>query len=48
MPDADRLKLFTEPFTRQEMQELPNYHALVRLLTAEGPIRPVVMKTMPA
>ena len=47
VPDADRLKLFTEPFTRQEMQELPNYHALVRLLTAEGPIRPVVMKTMP-
>lgn len=48
VPDADRLKLFTEPFTRQEMQELPNYHALVRLLTADGPVRPVVMKTMPA
>ncbi len=48
VPDADRLKLFTEPFTRQEMQDLPNYHALVRLLTADGPVRPVVMKTMPA
>jgi len=46
VPDADRLKLFTEPFTRQEIQELPNFHALVRLLTSEGPIRPVVMKTM--
>lgn len=46
--DADRLKLFTEPFTRQEMQELPNFHALARLLTADGPVRPVVMKTMPA
>ncbi|MCK9590113.1 MAG: type IV secretion system DNA-binding domain-containing protein [Terrimicrobiaceae bacterium] len=48
VPDADRLKLFTEPFTRQEMQDLPNFHALVRLLTADGPIRPVVMKTMKA
>lgn len=48
VPDADRLRLFTEPFTRQEMQDLPNYHALVRLLSADGPLRPLVMKTMPA
>ena len=46
VPDADRLKLFTEPFTQQEMQNLPNFHALVRLLTSEGPVQPVVMKTI--
>lgn len=47
VPDADRLKLFVEPFSRQEMQELPNFHALARILTPEGPIRPLVMRTLP-
>lgn len=46
VPDADRLQLFTEPYTRQQMQELPNYHALARLLTAEGPVRPLIMQTL--
>jgi type IV secretory pathway TraG/TraD family ATPase VirD4 len=46
VPDADRLQLFTEPYTRQQMQELPNFHALARLLTAEGPVRPLIMKTL--
>jgi DNA helicase HerA-like ATPase len=48
VPDAARLRAFTEPFTQQEMQELPNFHAMVRLLTAEGPVRPLIMKTMKA
>lgn len=48
IPDAERLKLFLEPFSRQEMQELPNFHAMVRLLTSEGPVRPVIMKTIEA
>jgi hypothetical protein len=48
VPDATRLGLFTEPFTPQEMQMLPNFHALVRLLTTEGPVRPVIMRTMKA
>lgn len=48
VPDADRLRLFLDPFTQKEMQELPNFHALVRLLTANGPVRPVVMQTLPA
>lgn len=48
VPDADRLEKFCEPFTRKQMQELPNYHALVRLLTSDGPIAPVVMKTLPS
>jgi hypothetical protein len=46
VPDAERLKLFIEPYTRQEMQELPNFHALVRLLTPHGPVRPLIMKTL--
>ena len=46
VPDADRLKLFIEPYTRQEMQELPNFHALARILTPDGPVRPLIMKTL--
>jgi hypothetical protein len=47
VPDAEKLKLFIEPFSCQEMQELPNFHALVRLLTPEGPVRPLIMQTLP-
>ena len=46
VPDAERLKSFIEPFSHQEMQELPNFHALVRLLTQEGPVRPLIMRTL--
>ncbi|MCB1101451.1 MAG: TraM recognition domain-containing protein [Kiritimatiellae bacterium] len=47
VPDSGRLEEFSDPFTARQMQELPNYHALTRLLTPEGPIRPFVMKTLP-
>jgi Helicase HerA, central domain/TraM recognition site of TraD and TraG len=47
VPDSDRLRMFLEPFAPQEMQQLPNYHALVRLLTPEGPVRPVIAQTLP-
>ena len=43
--DAEKLKSFTKPFSPEDMQTLPNYHALVRLLTQEGPLRPLVMNT---
>jgi hypothetical protein len=46
VPDAEQLEKFYDPITRKQMQELPNFHALTRLLTPEGPIRPFVMKTM--
>jgi hypothetical protein len=46
VPDADRLSLFLEPFSRQEIQELPNFHALMRMTTGEGPIRPFIFKTL--
>ena len=45
VPDAERLRPFTAPFTPEEMQRLPNFHAFARVLTAEGPIEPVVMQT---
>lgn len=44
--DAGRLQPFYRPFTRAQMQELPNYHALTRLLNPTGPIRPFVMQTI--
>ena len=47
VPDADRLRMFLAPFSPEEMQELPNFHALARLLTAEGPVRPLIMQTLP-
>jgi len=42
--DAVRLQMILAPFSPQEMQELPNYHAMVRLQTREGPIRPIIMR----
>ena len=45
VPDSNRLAQFIEPFTPQQMQEMPNFHALTRLLTEEGPVRPLVMRT---
>jgi len=46
IPDAERLESHFGGFTRRQMQELKNYHALARLLTDEGPLPPVIMKTM--
>lgn len=46
VPDAERMQLFLEPFSRQEIQELANFHALVRMTTTEGPIRPFIMRTL--
>lgn len=48
VPDAERMASFIEPFSKQEIQQLPNFHALVRLLTPEGPVRPLIMKTLKA
>ena len=45
IPDAEKLQGFTRPFTPDDMQRLPNFHALARILTTEGPVDPVVMKT---
>ena len=46
IPDAERLESHFGSFTRRQMQELKNYHALARLLTDEGPLPPVIMKTI--
>ena len=48
VPDAERLRPFLKPFTPEQIQQLPNFHALVRLLDQEGPIGPLIMKTLKA
>jgi hypothetical protein len=48
VPDAQRLRPFLKPYTPEQMQDLPNFHALIRILDEEGPIGPFIMKTLPA
>lgn len=46
--DAEKLWPYTEPeFGSLDLQGLPNYHAVGRLLTAEGPTRPFAFRTLP-
>lgn len=48
-PDAEKLRLYTEPeFGALDLQGLPNYHAVARIMTERGPTRPFVFTTMPA
>lgn len=48
VPDAQRLRIFTEPhLPAEEIQRLPNFHAFARLLAAEGPVEPFVFATAP-
>lgn len=44
--ESEVLAPFTHPFTPKQMQRMPNFHAFARVLDAEGPIDPVVMKTI--
>jgi hypothetical protein len=47
--DAERLGPYIEPeFSGLDVQGLPNYHAIGRLLTTQGPTRPFVFHTRPA
>jgi len=46
IPDAERLRPFLKPYTPEQIQDLPNFHALVRLLDENGPIGPLIMKTL--
>lgn len=46
--DAQKLWAYTEPeFGSLDLQRLPNFHAVGRLLTAQGPTRPFVFRTLP-
>lgn len=47
VPDTERLKPFLKPFQPEQVQELPNFHAVTRLLDDQGPIGPMVMCTLP-
>ena len=47
--DAEKLHAYTLPeFNTLDLQGLPNYHAIARLMTAQGPTRPFVFNTLPA
>lgn len=46
--DAEKLHAYTMPeFDGLDLQSLPNFHALARLMTAHGPTRPFVFNTLP-
>ena len=46
--DAENLWPYTQPeFGSLDLQGLPNYHAVGRLLTTQGPTRPFVFRTLP-
>ncbi len=46
--DAERLWPYTAPeFDSLDLQGLPNFHAVGRLLIAQGPTRPFVFRTLP-
>ena len=48
-PDAEKLATYTKPdFTAADLQSLPNFHAMGRLLTPNGPTQPFVFETYPA
>ena len=48
-PDAEKLATYTKPdFTSADLQSLPNFHAMARLLTPNGPTQPFVFETYPA
>lgn len=47
--DAERLHAYTLPeFDALDLQGLPNFHAVGRLVTGSGPTRPFVFNTLPA
>jgi len=44
--EAQALEPFTAPFSSAQMQRLPNFHAFARVLDTDGPVDPVVMRTL--
>ncbi|MEQ1848670.1 MAG: TraM recognition domain-containing protein, partial [Nitrospira sp.] len=46
--DAQQLSAYTQPeLSSQDLQFLPDFHAVARLLNHNAPMRPVVLKTLP-
>lgn len=46
--DARSMELYTRPlFDEFALQRLPNFHAVGRILTAHGPLEPLVFRTLP-
>jgi len=47
--DAEKLHAYVQPeFNALDLQGLPNYNAIARLMTGKGPTRPFVFNTHPA
>jgi Helicase HerA, central domain len=47
--DAEKMALYTRPaFDARTLERLPNYHSVGRILTAEGPLEPLVFRTLPS
>jgi len=47
-PDADKFETYTRPeYAGQDLQYLPDYHAVGRLLVQGKPLRPFVFQTVP-
>jgi len=47
-PDAEKMRVYTRPeFSEEDLQDLPNFHAIGRILTPNGPTRPFVFQTYP-
>ncbi len=45
--DAEKMAMYTQPaFDAATLTRLPNYHAAGRILTAQGPLEPVVFRTL--
>jgi hypothetical protein len=47
-PDAERIKVHTMPeFDNQDIQYMPDFHVIAKLLVNNSPTRPFVFETLP-
>ena len=47
--DAEKMAMYTQPaFDAETLTRLPNFHAAGRILTSQGPLEPVVFRTLPS
>jgi hypothetical protein len=47
-PDAEKMAPYTRPvFDQMTLERLPNFHAVGRILTKDGPLDPFVFRTLP-
>jgi len=44
--DAQKLEPFTSPFSAKDMQRMPNFQAMARILTEAGPVDPLIFRSL--